>query len=466
MIFNVFIAVILIFCYVISYVKSATDYKNYQVRGIDNISIPNEIVNDNEVKEIMDKYFKYNRLRCCISTFVTIIMIPLSSELFMAIAFTILAVWLGFELSNNMRVQKKIDEYVNVNYIEFENKKSEVFHVDLGILEDSNEKILKNIWLLIPVVISVSVGVICSIIGGFEMSTFLTLILINVVSSLLLLYFNNYISKQKNIVYSTNSKTNLNINREEKGTKSKLYFSLVILDSALFIFIWMNYVLDFSAMYMFILITLVSVLQVIYVFISNNRIQTKIDEIPVDEKIPNERFYKTKYILGGMFYYDKESKKAFITEKNSPNFIPNLATVGGKITGAIIGASMIFVVLLPIGLFTSALTDVDVDLNEDEITFKYLVYTESVELNNVKSYKLLDKKPNLKMRTNGLAVDDKQIGYFKVEGYSKSKVYFEGDGLPVFYVKTDDKNFFVNFSEKVDVEKLYNELKKLEELGD
>jgi hypothetical protein len=68
------------------------------------------------------------------------------------------------------------------------------------------------------------------------------------------------------------------------------------------------------------------------------------------------------------------------------------------------------------------------------------------------------------MRTNGLAVDDKKIGYFKVEGYSKSKVYFEGDGLPVLYVKTDDKNFFVNSSKKVDVEELYNELIKLDKL--
>lgn len=466
MIFNITIVLLFIFCYFVEYFMVRSNLEDKRISGTEYIFIPDGAYDDDEIKNIMSSYSKNMKIRTYASSLISLVGIFLSDELCLALVISVLAVWMVAMYVNNNKTQKAIDEYVNQNYIEL-NCEEEIVHVDLDILDKSNEGIVKNTWFVLNMIFTTAVGVICSLFEGFDMTFFLVMTLTSAVVWLICIGLNNLVRKDKNLVYGTDSKVNLEINREEKANRSRIYFSIAVLNSLIFSFIWINYVVSFPTVIILLVLFITTILQIVYMIKCNKNIQIQISKIPDEDRIPNERFYrKNNYILGGIFYYDKDNKRTFITEKYRFNFVPNLATVGGKIFGIFIGASLALVLLMPIGLFISAFSYTDVEVNNNQLEFSYPVYSEKIDLNKIESFEILDKFPNIKMRTNGIGTEGKQIGYFKIEGYSSSKIYFQGDELPILHIKTQTRDYFVNSNKRLDVNKIYKELESLQKLGE
>ena len=278
-----------------------------------------------------------------------------------------------------------------------------------------------------------------------------------------MIYFKNVAKKQNNTVYTTDSVINLKINTEEKGNTSKLLFLTTIIDTIVFGAIWLIIFLDISSKLLLLIIAVTIFILVAYMIKLFNNMQELIDSIPSETRLKNDFLYKRrKTLLGGFLLYDKTNKRSLVSDNTCMNYVPNVATFVGKIWGVVLGICSIFMLVLPIWLTASAFTSVDVDFGGDDMTFKYMEYSKTIDIDEIESYDLLDKYPDVLLRLNGIGLKEKCIGTFKVNGYGKSELYLTEDNLPILHLKTEDRSYFVNSSKKVNVIDIYNKLKSFD----
>lgn len=219
---------------------------------------------------------------------------------------------------------------------------------------------------------------------------------------------------------------------------------------------------DISTTYFLLIMTVTLIILFSYMIKLNNTTKKLINSIPYNKKIQNNYLSnRNKVLFGGLILYDDTNKRSLIRDSSGMNYVPNVATLGGKIWGALTGLCLLFMLILPFWMITSAFTYVNVILDKDVMTFKYMEYTKTISIDEIESYSLLSKYPDIQIKLNGISTEEKRIGTFKVSGFGKSELYLTKDNLPVLYIKTNDRGYFVNSSRKVDIKMIYDKLDNL-----
>lgn len=460
MLFKVILSAVFIFCYSLVYILDKFDIKGY-ARKYSIFNIPTELRSNSEIKSIISRYKNKHRIVYYTSIIITILATFLSTELYFAAIIAIVDVWLVCIMISTYQIHKKIDEYVKQNEISFKESEVEIctFKYDKN---EFNTKVIKSKYFILPILFNIVLSSILLIRGKLDLDIFLIMNVIYIISSILVLSINRNLFSQKYNLYSTDKHVNLRINIEERGNLSRLLFLTNLVETFIFAAIWIFFAIYIPVTLLFIFITVTAAIVMVFAILNVKKRQSNILEIDESEGvILNRTIDRSKVVLGGLFYYDKDNKKTMISN-NYTNFVPNLATLGGKILGAIFGFGLIIMILLPIWFFISAFSDIDVDLNLEFMTFKYMEYTETIEYKDIESYEMLIKMPVSRAKVNGISTEDKKIGIFKIEHYGWSRLYITEDNLPVIYIRTNDKNFFINSSDKVDAKELYQKLKVLD----
>ncbi|WP_315165836.1 PH domain-containing protein [Metaclostridioides mangenotii] len=463
MLINIFMAFTILSCNSLVYFLNKNDIYYYKKRQSGNLIMPREIVEDSEVKDIVKNYLKNFKCNYLVTSIAILISIPLSTEINIALVIFVLDIFLILFAYNNAKAQKKIDRYVIENYIGLNRQETDETQFDISIIGKTDGKIIGMKWFLTPVILNLGLSAVILAIGKIDIDIFLYINVIYIAVSAIMIYFNNEAKKQNNTVYTTDSVINLKINTEEKGNTSKLLFLTTIIDTIVFGAIWLIIFFDISSKLLLLIIAVTIFILVAYMIKLFNNMQELIDSIPSETRLQNDFLYKRrKTLLGGFLLYDKTNKRSLVSDNTGMNYVPNVATFVGKIWGVVLGICLIFMLVLPIWLTASAFTSVDVDFGGDDMTFKYMEYSKTIDIDEIESYDLLDKYPDVQLRLNGIGLKEKCIGTFKVNGYGKSELYITEDNLPILHLKTKDRSYFVNSSKKVNVKDIYNKLKSFD----
>ena len=67
-------------------------------------------------------------------------------------------------------------------------------------------------------------------------------------------------------------------------------------------------------------------------------------------------------------------------------------------------------------------------------------------------------KLKVKLRTNGIGMDEYSVGNFNVEGYGKCKLYIYNDVKPYILIESDNEQIFINGEDNEDTLRYYDEI--------
>lgn len=461
MVFNIFMAFNILACNSLVYYLNKNDISNYKQRDSSSIIIPREAVNDREVELIVENNLKKFKLNYTLTSLIIFMSIPLSTEINIAIILGVLDIFLILFVVNNVKSQKKVDIYVEEYYINLNDLDNSGTYFDISIVGKTDEMMIGLKWFSLPIALNFVFSCIILLDRKIDIEIFLYINLIYLAITFFIIYIYNTIKKQKNKVYSVDSELNLKINTVDKGNTSKILFFTSLIDTVIFAAIWLMIVRDISTIYFLLIMTVILILLLSYMIKLNNNTQKLINSIPYDKRVQNSYLSnRNKLLFGGLILYDDTNKRS-LRDSSGMNYVPNVATLGGKIWGALTGLCLLFMLILPFWMITSAFTSVNVILDNDVMTFKYMEYTKTISIDEIESYSLLSKYPDIQIKLNGIGTEEKRIGTFKVSGFGKSELYLTKDNLPVLYIKTNVRSYFVNSSRKVDIKIIYDILDNL-----
>ena len=79
------------------------------------------------------------------------------------------------------------------------------------------------------------------------------------------------------------------------------------------------------------------------------------------------------------------------------------------------------------------------------------------KIKDIEKVEIIDKL-KVKLRTNGIGMDEYSVGNFNVEGYGKCKLYIYNDVKPYILIESDNEQIFINGEDKEDTLRYYDEI--------
>ncbi len=132
--------------------------------------------------------------------------------------------------------------------------------------------------------------------------------------------------------------------------------------------------------------------------------------------------------------------------------------MGQKITIGIISLVTVGV----IGMVLYGLVPTKYVLNEDSLTIKGM-YGESISYKDMKKVELVESLPEIKVRTNGYALNDVLKGHFKLEQLGKAKLFIQFGNPPYIIIHTDKGYLIINEPDRAKTSQLYEEISSFKE---
>jgi hypothetical protein len=72
------------------------------------------------------------------------------------------------------------------------------------------------------------------------------------------------------------------------------------------------------------------------------------------------------------------------------------------------------------------------------------MYGDEWNYEEITSIELMDKLPEVTVRTNGVGLPTLSKGHFKVTGYGRSLLFIQKGSSPYMYIELKDKKIFIN----------------------
>lgn len=72
------------------------------------------------------------------------------------------------------------------------------------------------------------------------------------------------------------------------------------------------------------------------------------------------------------------------------------------------------------------------------------MYGDEWEYEDIASIELMEKLPEVTVRTNGLGLPTLSKGYFKVKGYGSSLLFIQNGSSPYIYIELENRKIFIN----------------------
>ncbi len=269
------------------------------------------------------------------------------------------------------------------------------------------------------------------------------ILIITLLTTAMFFYYLSF--KAQNKVYANDTTINLALNKSYKRGLSEIslvtaYATLVFVP--LLIQSSGNVNTNAYTTTLFICIALHSIMTIFAILIVQNK-NTKLKQKLLSSS--NSVIYEDEsdnYKFG--YYYNPNVNKTFVPKQFGYGSTINVATTGGKIFVAIIGAIIIGTVALILSLIgydfgTITLTESDTTF---EISEPGIFYSISLQKDEITSVEMLDEI-NPTWRVNGAATDRISVGNFAVEGYGTAKLYIMNNVKK--YIKIEMQNGEVIF---------------------
>ena len=132
-------------------------------------------------------------------------------------------------------------------------------------------------------------------------------------------------------------------------------------------------------------------------------------------------------------------------------------TKKSKLTYYILG----FVIAFVIGLTKYGYIPSKAIIINDTIRFTGM-YGFEMNASEIENIEFTDKIPTINLRTNGFSFGVVNKGFFNLEKFGKTRLLIHSDKSPYLIIsKVDSGKIIINFRDKIETEKIFNEIKAL-----
>ena len=319
-----------------------------------------------------------------------------------------------------------------------------ILNIDTELTKAKSKMPISKWWFLIALFIGISPFILNIINKNEYFSTAVICTGSSIVGTLILFIIYMIYVKGRTIVYCDESKINIACNKVYKRTWSIIYTSLAILQSitntTLYVFMLLPRVNENVFLIAITLPVIIVVLGIVYgnrriINMQNQLISVAENPIYVDSD---------EYWINGMSYKNPYDNRVVVEPRIGTKPVYNLATKKGRLitygTNIFVAVSVLTIILM---MLYFELYGFNMKIIDNSVKINAPLYGIEFNVEDIEKVEIVDKL-KVKLRINGIGMDEYSVGNFNVEGYGKCKLYIYNDVKPYILIKSNDEIIFIN----------------------
>lgn len=332
-----------------------------------------------------------------------------------------------------------------------------ILNIDTELTKAKSKMPISKWWFLIALFIGISPFILNIINKNEYFSTAVICTGSSIVGTLILFIIYMIYVKGRTIVYCDESKINIACNKVYKRTWSIIYTSLAILQSitntTLYVFMLLPRVNENVFLIAITLPVIIVVLGIVYgnrriINMQNQLISVAENPIYVDSD---------EYWINGMSYKNPYDNRVVVEPRIGTKPVYNLATKKGRLitygTNIFVAVSVLTIILM---ILYFGLYGFNMKIIDNSVKINAPLYGIEFNVEDIEKVEIVDKL-KVKLRINGIGMDEYSVGNFNVEGYGKCKLYIYNDVKPYILIKSNDEIIFINGENEEETLRYYNE---------
>ena len=332
-----------------------------------------------------------------------------------------------------------------------------ILNIDTELTKAKSKMPISKWWFLIALFIGISPFILNLINKNEYFSTAVICTGSSIAGTLILFIIYMIYVKGRTIVYCDESKINIACNKVYKRTWSIIYTSLAILQSitntTIYVFMLLPRVNENVFLIAITLPVIIVVLGVVYgnrriINMQNQLISVAENPIYVDSD---------EYWINGMSYKNPYDNRVVVEPRIGTKPVYNLATKNGRLitygTNIFVVVSVLTIILM---MLYFKLYGFNMKIIDNSVKINAPLYGIEFNVEDIEKVEIVDKL-KVKLRINGIGMDEYSVGNFNVEGYGKCKLYIYNDVKPYILIKSNDEIIFINGENEEETLRYYNE---------
>ena len=324
-----------------------------------------------------------------------------------------------------------------------------ILNIDTELTKAKSKMPISKWWFLIALFIGISPFILNIINKNEYFSTAVICTGSSIVGTLILFIIYMIYVKGRTIVYCDESKINIACNKVYKRTWSIIYTLLAILQSitntTLYVFMLLPRVNENVFLIAITLPVIIVVLGIVYgnrriINMQNQLISVAENPIYVDSD---------EYWINGMSYKNPYDNRVVVE--------PRIGTKKGRLitygTNIFVAVSVLTIILM---MLYFELYGFNMKIIDNSVKINAPLYGIEFNVEDIEKVEIVDKL-KVKLRINGIGMDEYSVGNFNVEGYGKCKLYIYNDDKPYILIKSNDEIIFINGENEEETLRYYNE---------
>ena len=332
-----------------------------------------------------------------------------------------------------------------------------ILNIDTELTKAKSKMPISKWWFLIALFIGISPFILNLINKNEYFSTAVICTGSSIAGTLILFIIYMIYVKGRTIVYCDESKINIACNKVYKRTWSIIYTSLAILQSitntTIYVFMLLPRVNENVFLIAITLPVIIVVLGIVYgnrriINMQNQLISVAENPIYVDSD---------EYWINGMSYKNPYDNRVVVEPRIGTKPVYNLATKNGRLitygTNIFVVVSVLTIILM---MLYFELYGFNMKIIDNSVKINAPLYGIEFNVEDIEKVEIVDKL-KVKLRINGIGMDEYSVGNFNVEGYGKCKLYIYNDVKPYILIKSNDEIIFINGENEEETLRYYNE---------
>ena len=332
-----------------------------------------------------------------------------------------------------------------------------ILNIDTELTKAKSKMPISKWWFLIALFIGISPFILNLINKNEYFSTAVICTGSSIVGTLILFIIYMIYVKGRTIVYCDESKINIACNKVYKRTWSIICTSLAILQSitntTIYVFMLLPRVNENVFLIAITLPVIIVVLGIVYgnrriINMQNQLISVAENPIYVDSD---------EYWINGMSYKNPYDNRVVVEPRIGTKPVYNLATKKGRLitygTNIFVAVSVLTIILM---MLYFELYGFNMKIIDNSVKINAPLYGIEFNVEDIEKVEIVDKL-KVKLRINGIGMDEYSVGNFNVEGYGKCKLYIYNDVKPYILIKSNDEIIFINGENEEETLRYYNE---------
>ena len=332
-----------------------------------------------------------------------------------------------------------------------------ILNIDTELTKAKSKMPISKWWFLIALFIGIIPFILNLINKNEYFSTAVICTGSSIAGTLILFIIYMIYVKGRTIVYCDESKINIACNKVYKRTWSIIYTSLAILQSITNTTIYVFMLLPRVNENVFLIaITLPVVIVVLGVVYGNRRIINMQNQLI---SVAENHIYvdSDEYWINGMSYKNPYDNRVVVEPRIGTKPVYNLATKNGRLitygTNIFVVVSVLTIILM---MLYFELYGFNMKIIDNSVKINAPLYGIEFNVEDIEKVEIVDKL-KVKLRINGIGMDEYSVGNFNVEGYGKCKLYIYNDVKPYILIKSNDEIIFINGENEEETLRYYNE---------